>query len=45
MTELTNKKLQAEQEFERHEEQVRQMTEQLRREKEGIESQLHPVVN
>lgn len=42
---MTAKKVQCEQEFERHEEKVRETTEKMRKEKEGFEGQLHPMVN
>lgn len=45
LAELNTKKIQAEQEFEKHEEKVREMTEKLRKQKEGLEGELNPLIN
>lgn len=45
LVELTALKAQIEQEFEKEEQRVREMTERLRKEKEGHEATLNPLTN
>ena len=42
---LNTKRLDAEQEFEKHEAKVRETTEKLRKEKSALEGELQPMVN